>query len=120
MRRSIGPEPPTRKATMPAAPKRSAKRSSSSGVADAKSVRNAGGGHSKIGPPLLVRRWPERLRANTPAIILAGALAIQMLAFSTTEGRVKSATAEAEVLGGRHRGGLPKALDGSPEGARPM
>jgi hypothetical protein len=43
-----------------------------------------------------------------------------MLAFSTTEGRVKSATAEADVLGGRHRGGLPEALDGSPEGARPM
>ena len=77
------------------------------GVADAKSSQPEAG-IAKIGPPLLVRRWPERLRANTPAIIWAGALAIQMLAFSTTEGRLKSATAEAEVLGGRHRGGVPK------------
>jgi len=49
-------------------------------------------------------------------MIWAGALAIQILAFSTTERRVKSATAEAEA----DTEGGAEALDGSPEDARPM
>src|SRR5215204_5848134 len=112
MRRSIGPGPPTRKAITRAAPKRSAKRNSSSAIADAKSVRNAGGGHIKD----RASAARSEVAANTPAMIWAGALAIQILAFSTTERRVKSATAEAEA----DTEGGAEALDGSPEDARPM
>src|SRR4051794_13005951 len=89
MRRSIGPEPPTRKAITRAAPKRSAKRSSSSAIADAKSVRDAGGGHIKDRASAARSAVAGEVAANTPAMIWAGALAIQILAFSTTERRRK-------------------------------
>ena len=74
MRRSIGPGPPTRKAITRAAPKRSAKRSSSSAIADAKSAETAEAGSSTDkGSAALVRRRRWELPEQQRRVELAGA-----------------------------------------------
>src|SRR5215218_10232900 len=92
MRRSIWPGPPTRKAITRAAPKRSAKRSSSSAIADAKSARNGGGrAAAQIRAPPLSFGGGEGGAVHTRRQILisGGALALQIRPARSLERVVK-------------------------------